>query len=113
MIKEILLLPPLVFGIYLLTAWLISALSAKMSHVPTITGAKGKYDAYACGEEVPSEKQSPDYTLFFPFAIFFTLMHVAGLMLATLAISGSGASYQFGVIYLAVIGAILAILYAR
>jgi NADH-quinone oxidoreductase subunit A len=44
---------------------------------------KGKTKAYACGEDVKEHRIRPDYAEFFPFAFFFTLMHVIALMIAT------------------------------
>lgn len=46
---------------------------------------EGKTEPYACGENISHEKAEPNYKQFFPFAIFFTVLHVAGLMLATSA----------------------------
>jgi hypothetical protein len=49
-------------------------------------GGKGK--AYACGEDVPDHRVQPDYSQFFPFAFFFTIMHVLALVVVTVP-SGS------------------------
>jgi hypothetical protein len=43
----------------------------------------GKEKAYACGEDVSGNKVQPDYSEFFPFAFFFTIMHVTVLVLST------------------------------
>ena len=39
--------------------------------------------SYACGEEFGGHLVSPDYSQFFPFAFFFTILHVVALMIAT------------------------------
>ena len=43
----------------------------------------GKNKAYACGEDVADHRAQPDYRQFFPFAFFFTIMHVVVLVVAT------------------------------
>ena len=45
--------------------------------------ADGKTKAYACGEDVKDHRVRPNYSEFFPFAFFFTIMHVIVLMIAT------------------------------
>ena len=43
----------------------------------------GKYKSYACGENVDQPRIQPSYEQFFPFAFFFTIMHVVALVIAT------------------------------
>ena len=110
MIRSILLIPPIAFGIYLLVIWGLSRVTSGLAakHVY----AEGKESPYACGEEFPGEKATPEYGSFFPFAIFFTLMHVAGLMLATFALAPTGVlNLGVGAAYLVAIGLTLAILF--
>ena len=110
MVRSILLLPPVTFGIYLLVIWAVSRFTSGMA--AKHSDAEGKELPYACGEEFPGEKATPEYGSFFPFAIFFTMMHVAGLMLATFALAPTGALYVgAGAAYLVAIGLILAILF--
>lgn len=40
-------------------------------------------DAYACGERDIKHYVNPNYSQFFPFAFFFTIMHVLALVVAT------------------------------
>ena len=78
---EILLSPPIaltlliVLGLFL--SYMVSFLSAK--------GAESdrKVEAYACGQRNVTHSVSPDYNQFFPFAFFFTIMHVLVLVVAT------------------------------
>ena len=42
-----------------------------------------KREAYACGQRNVVHNVSPDYSQFFPFAFFFTIMHVLTLIVAT------------------------------
>jgi NADH-quinone oxidoreductase subunit A len=44
--------------------------------------AKGKGQPYACGHDM-NHRVRPDYSQFFHFAFFFTIMHVVVLMVAT------------------------------
>jgi NADH:ubiquinone oxidoreductase subunit 3 (subunit A) len=53
----------------------------------------GKGEAYACGEDIKDHRAQPDYRQFFPFAFFFTIMHVLALVVATVpaaSISATG-----------------------
>ena len=79
--KSILLTPPIVFDIFLLISYIILKFSK-------LTAAKGevlpgKEKAYACGENTIDQKIQPDYSQFFPFAFFFTIMHVTSLVIST------------------------------
>jgi len=108
--KAFWLLPPVAFGIYFLV---VGGLLRSVSDIEGVKGGpKGKREPYACGEDFPKEKLTPDYGQFFPFAIFFTLIHVAGLMLATLAVAPAAAT-MLGAAYILSVGAVLAILFAR
>lgn len=79
--NTILLAPPIAFGIYLMISYLISKITvltaAKGKNLP------GKEKSYACGENIAQQKVQPDYRQFFPFAFFFTIMHVTALVLST------------------------------
>ena len=78
---RLLLMPPLDFILLIaavsLLAWFAKGLSAKGKH------AAGKGEPYACGQDVSTGRIQPSYTDFFPFAFFFTIMHVDALLLAT------------------------------
>ena len=101
-------LAPIAFGVYLLLGWAVLRLIAREAK----PGPGGKGEPYACGEDFPREKIVPEYGQFYPFAIFFTLLHVAGLMLATLALAPAAAA-SLGAAYLLGVGAVLAIFFAR
>jgi len=51
----------------------------------------GKLKAYACGEDVKDHRIAPNYSDFFPFAFFFTIMHVLALVVVTVP-AGRGLS---------------------
>ena len=78
-----LLSPPIAFLIVFafigLLAYLCSFLSLKAKNPQT----KGTGESYACGEATYDHMAQPDYSQFFPFAFFFTIAHVATLMLIT------------------------------
>ena len=80
-IHMILLTPPVTFGIYMLLSMGISFLSERLA--ARGVDAKGKNNPYACGEEMIENQGQPDYTEFFKFAFFFTIVHVVALVVAT------------------------------
>lgn len=97
-----LLSPPAAFIIILFCVWIMSRLFSKFAFRGK--SADGGKESYACGEKDYDPMAQPDYSLFFPFAFFFTLAHVATLMVATIPKAGFG-SFAMAVIY--IIGAIV------
>lgn len=91
---QFLLYPPIAFLIFLLIGYLIYRLSRALGPRPTM--AEGKLSAYACGEDIPGRKVQPGYHLFH-FAFFFTVLHVAALVIATVP---SGNIALLGIVYL-------------
>lgn len=77
----ILLAPPVVFLIYLALAGLISLFSKHLA--ASGKDSPGKMKSYACGEDMLVNRAQPDYSQFFQFAFFFTIMHVVVLVVAT------------------------------
>jgi NADH-quinone oxidoreductase subunit A len=110
---DILLFPPVVFVISLLFVMALSALLSPLSAKPARVPGSAKHKPYGCGEDVSAEqaKAIPDYQGFFPFAIFFTLLHVAGLMLATWSFNTGSAGIGLVAGYIAAVVVILAILF--
>lgn len=96
--NNLLLLPaiafPVVLAIFLVQLWLMSRVALKGK-----PGVAGKNKAYACGEDVPDHRINPDYSQFFPFAFFFTIMHVVALIIATVPAAAVGASYGIAAIF--------------
>ncbi|MEO0108283.1 MAG: hypothetical protein ABIK62_03825 [candidate division WOR-3 bacterium] len=95
---KILLSPPIVFLVGLALGALIYVLGRAMAPRPGPT--PGKFAPYACGEDVPMQKAQISYRLFFSLAVFFTVMHVAALVVTTVP---GGSVALLGVCYLAVI----------
>jgi hypothetical protein len=73
--------PPIVFTIFFVIFFLSSKGLAQYSH----RGIRGEHysEAYACGQRNVQNYINPDYSEFFPFAFFFTIMHVLVLVVAT------------------------------
>jgi NADH-quinone oxidoreductase subunit A len=95
---EILLSPPVAFLIFLAIFYLIYLLVGLMT--PRVKDVGGKLKTYACGEDIPGVKIQFGYRLFFFIALFFTMMHVAALVVATLP---RGPVAYFGIFYLGMI----------
>lgn len=86
--------PPIVFGIFLIVGYIIYRMGGAMGIKSKVEG--GKLTTYACGEDIPGEKVQPGYHLFH-FAFFFTVLHVAALVIATVV---SGGLALLGIFYL-------------
>ena len=103
--------PPIAFLIVLAAALLLSR-GLKGLSLKTPGRPKGGLEPYACGEEASDQMVQPDYGQFFPFAVFFTILHVVALMVTTVPVE-TVASFAIAVIDLvaAVMG--LVVLYRR
>jgi NADH-quinone oxidoreductase subunit A len=89
------LFPPVAFIIFSLLGILLLMLGSAMAAKGQ--PHKGKGHPYACGEDIPAAKVQPDYGSFFPFALFFTIIHVTALILATLP---AGNIALMGILYM-------------
>jgi len=78
---QILLSPPVALVIFLLLGLVLSR--AVASYAATGEDDARKLEAYACGQRELNHAVSPDYSQFFPYAFFFTVMHVLVLVVAT------------------------------
>jgi hypothetical protein len=97
----LLLIPPIAFVVVFVLVWLESAGFGTLS-LKQPKGAiqpSGKLKAYACGQDVADHRVQPDYGQFFPFAFFFTIMHVVALIVTTVP-AGSGAAAALAVLFL-------------
>ncbi len=104
----ILLSPPIAFFFFLAAAFGLYALGRGMA--PKLTRTGGKLTTYACGEDIPGVKIQFGYRLFFFIALFFTMMHVAALVIATVP---SGKIVFFALFYLVMIALSLTALVTR
>lgn len=110
-INNILLTPPVAFLIVLLSMLLFSRMLSRLSFKRK-PHHDGMEKAYACGEDIPSGLMQPDYSQFFPFAFFFTLLHVFTLIIATVPILTPGA-FVVALIYILAAITGLVILFRR
>jgi hypothetical protein len=81
-IEKYLLTPPVVFILMIILGMVLATIFSFFSYKGKGDKASGK--AYACGEDNYDIYAQPDYSYFFPFAYFFTIAHVATLILATI-----------------------------
>ena len=95
-VAEFILFPPVAFVIFLTVGVLIEICGSSLAAKGKTSG--GKKTQYACGEDVPAQRVQPDYSDFFPFALFFSIIHVTALIMATLP---SGNIALMGILYLA------------
>jgi len=78
---QIVLSPPIVLIILILTGLFLSYMVSSLA-APGVASER-KFESYACGQRNVTHNVSPDYNQFFPFAFFFTIMHVLVLVVAT------------------------------
>ena len=111
MSNELLLSPPAAFVMIMLAAvfgaYVLSKLALKPKNVPA-----GLTKEYSCGEDIKTHMIQPDYSQFFPFAFYFTILHVVALMIATVPMA-TMQTFMIAVVY--ILGAIvgLFVLYKR
>jgi NADH-quinone oxidoreductase subunit A len=82
MTNGLLLAPPLAFIMVLCVAICLAYVLSKLAFRPK-QFPNGLTKEYACGEDLPTPMIQPDYSQFYPFAFYFTILHVAALMIAT------------------------------
>lgn len=109
---QILLFPPAAFAIFLILTIGFSKVLSTLSFKRVGKAANGQGEPYACGQNLDTHMIQPNYTQFFPFAFYFTILHVVALMIAlvpkeTVETFAMAVTYIFG----AIIG--LLILYRR
>jgi hypothetical protein len=102
--SHVILWPPIAFIVLLLVGYLVYRLGAASGPKPV--KQDGKLSSYACGEDIPGKKVQHGYHLFH-FAFFFTVLHVAALVIATVP---SGSIALVGIVYLVAALAAVAIL---
>ena len=111
MTNGLFLAPPIVFILVLVVtlclAYVLSKLAFRPRNLP-----EGLTKEYACGEDLPTAMIQPDYSQFYPFAFYFTILHVVALMIATVPVATLETSL-IAVVY--ILGAIvgLFVLYMR
>jgi NADH:ubiquinone oxidoreductase subunit 3 (subunit A) len=75
-----LLSPLAAFVVILFTLWLLTSLLSRLAF-RSAKKEEANAESYACGEKNYDHTVAPDYSTFFSFAFFFTLAHVATLIM--------------------------------
>lgn len=100
--EKILLSPPIAFVIILIVTALLALIFSFLAFRPQGGKRSARIsEAYSCGEEFPDHMIQPDYSQFFPFAFFFTILHVVALVVATVD-TQSPQTFAIAIIYVIV-----------
>jgi len=91
---DILLSPPMAFPLYLVLAGLLYGLGRVLSGAARPSAAKS--GTYAGGEAPPKGAAAPGYGAYFTIALFFAVLHLGVLMLATGPLSPITALFILG-----------------
>jgi NADH:ubiquinone oxidoreductase subunit 3 (subunit A) len=103
--------PPIAFAIVLAVVFGLSLLLSRLTFRRKQHPA-GQTKPYACGEETPNTMVQPDLAQFFPFACFFTILHVVALM-ATTVPAETMTAFVIALVYLASAVVGLLVLYRK
>ncbi len=100
-VTDILTSPFVIFGVAVAIGYLLFLWSRTVA--PASTGGVNKQMPYVGGEPAEAQAYQPGYAFFY-VALFFTLVHVAALVLATMPsnVLPWGAVGYLGVVFLAV-----------
>jgi NADH:ubiquinone oxidoreductase subunit 3 (subunit A) len=111
MTNGLFLTPPIAFILVLVVTLCLAHVLSKLAFRPRKL-PDGLTKEYACGEDFPTPMIQPDYSQFYPFAFYFTILHVVALMIATVPVATLETSL-IAVVYIlgAIIG--LSVLYMR
>jgi len=97
---DFLLSPPVAFLIYFPLVGFLTWVGKKMA------GPDRSSSIYSSGEEAPMTQAAPGYRSFFLIALFFAILHLGILVLASGNLSGATVVYLFGLV-LALVALIL------
>lgn len=92
------LAPPIAFFVLLVVIGFLNHLLSRYAYRGHGSSAEGK-KAYSCGEEFSGHLIQPDYSQFYPFAFFFTVLHVVALVIATVPVQ-TMETFTMAVLYL-------------
>jgi NADH:ubiquinone oxidoreductase subunit 3 (subunit A) len=84
-----LLTPPVAFLLYIGLVALLYGFGRLLA--PTARKTAAKSSIYAGGEVAATGKAAPGYRRFFIVALFFAVIHLGALVLATVGLAGGGA----------------------
>jgi NADH-quinone oxidoreductase subunit A len=74
--------PLIAFAILLAASVILYAAMKVFGGTKRPKGSRGM-GPYSCGEQLPTHMIQPDYGQFYPFAFFFTVLHVVALTATT------------------------------
>lgn len=97
MMIQILLIPPFAFLLYLLLVSVLTGIGRVMAGTHH-SQSSVKLGAYASGEEPQSSSGAPGYRPFFQGALFFAILHLGVLVLASGGLSPISVIYLIGLI---------------
>jgi len=100
-----LLIPPVAFIVVLLTVIILNRIFSYLSFKNKQSEESKK--SYACGEDFQEHMVQPDYSQFFPFAFFFTILHVVVLVIATVPAVNI---QTFAIVLIYILGAVLGLI---
>jgi NADH:ubiquinone oxidoreductase subunit 3 (subunit A) len=106
MLQQLLLSPPVAFAVLFAVIVAFSSLSKRMAFQRKGEGTAAAGSEYACGEDFKGYMAQPDYSQFFPFAFFFTILHIIALIATTVPVDALD-SLTIPVFYL--VGAVIAL----
>jgi len=83
--EKLFLMPPMAFLVIFCVVLFFSYVLGRWAFLKEKPSKEAR-KAYACGEDFSQHLIQPDYSQFFPFAFFFTILHVVALMIATVPV---------------------------
>ncbi len=97
MIRDILLSPPIAFTIYLALVGVLAGAGRVLAGEPHSTRLGAS--TYASGEAAPSRPAVPGYRPFFVVGLFFAVLHLGVLMLASGGLTLLAGVYLAGLLF--------------
>ena len=98
---QVLLTPPVAFLVYMLLSALLVGFGRLLAGPSQANPSKSS--TYASGEAAPTVVAAPGYQPFFVVALFFAVLHLGVLMLATGVPSAISAVYLIGLLLVLVV----------
>lgn len=83
---EFILTPPVAFAVYAVLVAVLYIIGRQMA--PAARRTKAKSSIYAGGEVAETAKAAPGYRRFFIVALFFAVLHLGALVVATSGLAG-------------------------
>lgn len=95
--SEVLLVPPIAFGLYLLLAGVLSRIGRGLAEPERPNALKSS--TYSSGEAPPHGTAVPGYRSFFVVALFFAILHLGVLMLGSMELTPVALLYLVGLLF--------------